>query len=388
MLKMMENVSFRISLEQAMDIAIPCAGHPDEQRVALTPMGVQELAAAGHAIYVERGAGLGSGFADSDYGTAGARIVYSPTELYGRGQLLVTVDGIPESALQLLRPGQIVCGFLLLTVVRRRMLTALAAARVSTLSYELIQRENGALPVLLPMSEIAGRLLPQLAAHLLETPSGGRGILLAPIPGVPSAEVVILGAGTVGVNAAYGFSAWGVQTTVLDQDIERLRRAERICRGRITTRLSTVSTISQVAPFADVLIGAVQTPGDRSPELVSVAQVRTMKPRSVIIDVAIDQGGCIATSRPTNHLDPTYLAEGVLHYAVPNIPSAVARTASHALNSALLPYIQRIADTGFERARAADPALARGVGLVEGGPVTAQVAAALAEPPILTERSR
>jgi alanine dehydrogenase len=371
-----------------MDIAIPLAEHPDEQRVALTPAGVQELTAAGHAVYVERGAGLGAGFADSDYSAAGARIVYSATEIFGRGQLLITVNGVSESALQLVRPGQIVCGFLLLTVVRRRMLAALAAAGVSTLSYELIQRENGALPVLAPMSEIAGRLLPQLAAHLLETPSGGRGILLAPIPGVPSAEVVILGAGTVGVNAAYGFSAWGVQTTVLDKDIERLRRAERICRGRITTRLSTVSTIAQVVPFADALIGAVQTPGDRVPQLVSAAQVRTMKPRSVIIDVSIDQGGCIATSRPTTHEEPTYLAEGVLHYAVPNIPSAVARTASHAFNNALLPYIQRIADTGIERARAADPALAHGIGLLEGAPTTAQVAAALADPPALRERSR
>jgi alanine dehydrogenase len=286
-----------------------------------------------------------------------------------------------------LRPGQIVCGFLLLTVVRRRMLAALAAAGISTLSYELIQRESGALPVLAPMSEIAGRLLPQIAAHLLETPSGGRGILLAPIPGVPSAEVIILGAGTVGVNAAYGFSAWGVQTTVLDQDIERLRRAERICRGRITTRLSTVSTIAQVVPFADVLVGAVQTPGERTPQLVSAAQVRTMKPRSVIIDVAIDQGGCIATSRPTSHQEPTYLANGVLHYAVPNIPSAVARTASHALTNALLPSILRIAATGLERARAADPALGRGVGLLEGAPATTQVAAALAESPVLRERS-
>jgi alanine dehydrogenase len=371
-----------------MDIAIPCAGHPDEQRIALTPAGLRELVVDGHAVYVERGAGLGAGFDDSDFSAAGAQIAYSSEEIYGRGQLLLTIDGVPESALHLLRPGQIVCGFLMLTVVRRRMLAALAAARVSTLSYELIQRESGELPVLVPMSEIAGRLLPQLAAHLLETPSGGRGILLAPIPGVPSAEVVILGAGTVGVNAAYGFSAWGVSTTVLDCDIERLRRAERLCHGRITTRLSTASAIAQVVSFADVLIGAVQTPGDRAPQLVSAAHVRAMKLRSAIIDVSIDQGGCIATSRPTTHQEPTYLVDGVLHYAVPNIPSAVARTASQALNNALLPYIQRIADTGIERAGAGDPALAHGVGLLDGAPATPQVAAALAEPPALTERSR
>jgi len=371
-----------------MGIAIPRAAQSDEQRVALTPAGVQDLTDAGHAVYVERGAGLGAGFADSDYSAAGAQIVYSAVEVYGRGQLLVTVDGVPESALVLLRPGQILCGFLLLPVMRRRMLAALARAGVSTLSYEQIQDANGALPVLVPMSEIVGRLLPQLAAHLLETPSGGRGILLAPIPGIPSAEVVILGAGTVGVNAAYGFTAWGVQTTVLDGDIARLRSAERICRGRITTRLSTPSTIAQVVPFADVLIGAVQTPGERAPQLVSAAHVRTMKPRSVIVDVSIDRGGCVATSRPTTHREPTYLAEGVLHYAVPNIPSAVARTAAHALNNALVPLIMHIAAAGLERACVDDDAIARGVGLLDGAPATTHVAAALAEPAGSSERSR
>jgi alanine dehydrogenase len=360
-----------------MDIAILRAGHSDEQRVALTPTGAQMLIAAGHTVYVEHNAGAAAGFADGAFGDVGAQIVYGMDEIYLRGQILVTVDGVPESALRLLRPGQIVCGFLLLTVNPRQTLAAFAAARVSTLSYELIQCDNGALPVLMPMSEIAGRMLPQIAAHLLETPSGGRGILLTPIPSVSSAEVVILGAGTVGVNAAYGFSAWGVQTTVLDRDIQRLRRAERICRGRITTRLSVVSTIAQVLPFADVLIGAVQTPGERVPQLVSLAQVKTMKPHSVIIDVAIDQGGCIATSRPTTHREPTYRVADVLHYAVPNIPSAVARTAAHALNNALLPYIQRIADAGLERAVAQDTTLARGVGLLHGAPAMLHIATAL-----------
>jgi alanine dehydrogenase len=307
--------------------------------------------------------------------------VYSEEAIYGRGRLLVTVDGIAESALAFVRPDHIVCGFLLLAVIRRKLLAALAARGASTFSYELVQHERGDLPVLAPMSEITGRLLPQLAARLLETPSGGRGILLAPVPGVPSAEVAILGAGTVGVNAAYGFSAWGVQTTVLDQDIGRLRRAERICRGRITTRLSTISAIEQVLPFADVLIGAVQTPGAPPPRLVSDAQVALMKPRSVVIDVSIDQGGCIATSRPTSHADPTYLAHGVLHYAVPNIPSVVSRTASHALNNALLPYILHIATLDIDRARDHDPALARGIGLLRGAPTTPQIAAALGSMP-------
>lgn len=360
-----------------MDIAIPRADHTGEQRVALTPAGVQTLTSAGHAVYVEQGAGVEAGFTDAAFVEAGAQIVYGPEEIYTRGDLLVTVNGVPETALSLLRPGHTLCGFLHLAVMPRRTLAELAAAKVSTLSYELIQRDDGVMPVLLPMSEITGRLLPQLAGHLLETPSGGRGILLAPIPGISSAEVVILGAGTVGVNAASGFSAGGVQTTVLDHDIERLRRCEHICHGRVTTRLCTESALAQVLPFADVLIGAILVPGDRAPCLVSAALVKTMKPRSVIIDVAIDQGGCIATSRPTTHREPTYIADGVLHYAVPNIPSAVSRTSAHALNNALLPYIQAITSMGLERAAAHNAALARAIGLMRGLPTTPTMAAAL-----------
>ncbi len=363
-----------------MDIAIPRASLADEQRIALTPAGVQALVGTGHTVYIESGAGVGAGFADAAFGDVGAKIVYSSQEIYARGELIVTVDGVTDPAIRHIGRGQVLCGFLRLAVMQRRTLGMLAAAGVSTLSYELIRRDNGAMPVLMPMSEIAGRLLPQLAAHLLETPSGGRGTLLAPIPGVPSAEVVILGAGTVGVNAAYGFTAWGVQTTVLDHDIERLRNCERICRGRVTTRLSTESAIDHVLPFADVLIGAIHVPGDRAPQIVRQEQVKLMKPRSVIVDVAINQGGCVATSRPTTHHDPTFIAEGVLHYAVPNIPSAVARTAAHALNNALLPYIQAIADTGLDRAIADDTALARGIGLVGGVPATPQVLAALGAP--------
>jgi len=354
--------------EAPINIAIPQAYRPDEQRVALTPAGVRSLYSVGHRVYIARGAGASAGFDDADFSDAGARIVYSSDELYSRGELIVSIDGVPESMFGTLRPGQIICGFLHMTMLPQRTLAALAATGVSTLSYELIQRDDGVMPVLMPMSEIAGRLLPQLAAHLLETPSGGRGTLLAPIPGVPSAEVVILGAGTVGANAAYGFTAWGVQTTVLDHDIDRLRCCERICSGRITTRLTTESAIVQAVQFADVLIGAVHVPGGRAPQLVSRQHVAMMKPRSVIIDVAIDQGGCIATSRPTTHGDPTYLAEGVIHYAVPNIPSSVVRTASHALNNALLPYILAIAGMGLDRAVASDAALARSVGLNRGSP--------------------
>lgn len=362
-----------------MDIAIPRACLADEQRIALTPAGVQALVSAGHTIYVESGAGVGAGFADTTFSAAGAKIVYSPEEIYMRGTLIVTVDGAPEAAIRRMRRGQVLCGFLSLAVMHRRMQEALAASGVSTLSYELIRRKNGAMPVLIPMSEITGRLLPQIAGHLLETPSGGRGTLLAPIPGIPSAEVVILGAGTVGVNAAYGFTAWGVQTTVLDHDVERLRNCERICRGRVTTRLSTESAVEHVLPFADVLIGAIHVPGNRAPLLVSQGQVKLMKSRSVIIDVAINEGGCVATSRPTTHRDPTYITEGVLHYAVPNIPSAVARTAAHALNNALLPYIQAIADRGLERAAVTDAALARGCNLVGRRPVMPLNEAALGE---------
>jgi alanine dehydrogenase len=371
-----------------MDIAIPHAEMPDEQRVALTPAGVQALTSAGHTVYVACGAGAAAGFSDADFDAAGARIVYHPDEIYTRGQLLLTVDGVPETALPLLRSSQIVCGFLHLAMLPQRMRAALAASGVNTLSYELIRRDDGALPLLMPMSEITGRLLPQLAAHLLETPSGGRGTLLTSIPGVPSAEVVILGAGTVGINAAYGFTAWGVQTSVLDHNLDHLRLCERICRGRVTTRLCTASAVAQAVQFADVLIGAVHVPGQRAPQLVHREHVAAMKPRSVIIDVAIDQGGCVATSRPTTHRDPTYLAEGVLHYAVPNIPSAVVRTAAHALNNALLPYVQAIADVGLERAAASDGALARAIGLSGEGPASERTPAlgAFASQPSTAQR--
>jgi alanine dehydrogenase len=345
-----------------MNIAIPNAYRPDELRVALTPAGVRALTSAGHRVYVACGAGASAGFDDAAFSAAGAQIAYSADEIYTRGDLLLTIDGVPQAMLAMLRPRQIVCGFLHLALLPQRARASLADSGVSTVSYELIQRPSGVMPVLLPMSEIAGRLLPQIAGRLLETPSGGRGTLLAPIPGVPSAEVVILGAGTVGINAAFGFAAAGVQTTVLDHDIDKLRDCERLCRGQVTTRLTTESAIAQAVQFADVLIGAVHVPGDRAPLLVSRQHVAMMKPRSVIIDVAIDEGGCIATSRPTTHRDPTYITEGVIHYAVPNIPSAVVRTAAHALNNALLPYIQVIADLGLDQAAAQDPALARSVG--------------------------
>jgi alanine dehydrogenase len=367
-----------------MEIAIPRACQPDEQRVALTPAGAQALIRAGHTLYVEHDAGVGAGFADPDYIAAGAQVVYSTAEVYARGDLLVTVDGVPDWAIAWLRPGQLLCGFLRLSVMQRRKLEALAHARISTLSYELIRDDDGVLPVLLPMSEITGRLLPQLAARLLETPSGGRGTLLVPTPGVPSAEVVILGAGTAGVNAAYGFSAWGVHTTVLDHDIERLRNCERICRGHVTTRLTTEHAIEHVLPFADVLIGAVHVPGERTPVLVREEHIKLMKPRSAVIDVSITQGGCIATSRPTTHRDPTFLAAGVLHYAVPNITSAVARTAAHALNNALLPFVIQIADAGLQQAIALDTSLARAIGLLHGTPVAQQVVAALQAHPTNT----
>lgn len=360
-----------------MDIAIPRAWQPDEQRVALTPAGVQTLISAGHTIYVEHNAGLGSAFTDDDYNNVGAHIVYSPNEIYGRGDFIATIRGVPDEAMSLMRPGQIIGGFLHLAVKHRRTLEAFADAKLSTVSLELIRGKGGVLPVRQPISEITGRLLPQLAAHLLETPSGGRGILLVPVPGIPSAEVVIVGAGVVGVNAAYGFTAWGVQTTVLDNQIERLRRCERICRGRVTTRLCTDSVLESVLPFADVLIGAAHIPGDRTPKLVSRDMVKTMKPHSVIIDVAINQGGCIETSRPTSHHAPTYMVEDVLHYAVPNITSGVARTATHALNNALTPYLQKIADAGLERAITEEPALAHGVGFMHGQPIFPKVAEAL-----------
>ena len=343
-----------------MDIGIPRERRPDENRVGLTPAGVQLLLADGHRCYVEQGAGLGAGFADEDFARAGAQMVYSGEEAYGRAELVLKVSRPTAEELAWLRAGQTVMAFWHLAAASPDNLEQLLRQNITAIAYETIQSDDGALPVLKPMSMIAGRMSASIAAGLLRNDRGGKGILLGGVPGVPPAEVVILGAGVVGSSAARAFLGLGASVYVLDHNMQRLEQlAER--HPHVVTMISHSFNVQKVARFADVLVGAVLVPGTRAPVVVTREMVRAMRPRSVILDIAIDQGGCVETSRPTAHRTPIFVEENVIHYCVPNMPGVLGRTATHALNNATWPFMQLIATHGAEAAIAQNPALARGV---------------------------
>ncbi|HET7089726.1 MAG TPA: alanine dehydrogenase [Anaerolineae bacterium] len=361
-----------------MHIGIPCERRPNEYRVGLTPAGVELLTAGGHHCYVERSAGRGAGFSDVDYERAGARIVYSPEEAYGRADLVLKVSRPIAEEVGWLRDGCILMGFLHLAAGRRERVEGLLDKRVTAIAYETIQNDDGSLPVLKPLSQAAGRMAPQVAATLLQNDRGGKGILLGGVPGVPPAEVVIIGAGTFGTAAARAFLGAGASVYVLDRDLWRLQQLDEMHQGGgLVTMVSHPFNIRKVARFADVLVGAVLEPGARAPIVVTREMVQSMRPRSVIMDVSIDQGGCVETSRPTTHRDPTYVEEGVIHYCVPNMTAVVARTATHALNIAAWPLIWEIAHKGLDAALGSLPALRRGVATRDGRVVNAALAAAL-----------
>lgn len=319
-----------------MDLSLPGA-RSDERRVAVTPDGCAALVAAGHRLIVEVGAGAGAGYADSDYSAAGAQMVWSPDEAFGRADLVLCLARPSAQEVALMREGCALAGFLHLATAPAGLLEALAARRITALALELYQ-EGDERPVLAAIGDIAGRLAPQLAARWLETRAGeppGRGVLLSGTPGVPPAEVVILGAGTVGARAARSFLALGAQVTLLDHDVRRLRALEPLLHGACLVHASA-PTIARSTAYADVLVGAVNAPGQRAPVLVSEDDVRGMRGGAVIIDYSIDQGGCVATSRPTHLEAPVYVAHGVLHCCLPNTTALVARTASHAISHELV----------------------------------------------------
>jgi alanine dehydrogenase len=343
--------------------------------VGLTPAGVQLLAADGHRCYVERGAGLGAGFNDEDFAQAGAQIVYSGEEAYGRADVVAKVARPTAEELAWLRAGQTVMAFWHLASASPDNLETLLQQNITAIAYETIQSDDGTLPVLRPMSQIAGRMAANIAAALLRNDRGGKGILLGGVPGVPPAEVVILGAGVVGAHAARSFQGLGANVTVLDHNVRRLE-ALLEQGGALTTMVSHTFNIQKVVRFADVLVGAVLTPGARTPVLVTREMVRSMRPRSVLIDVAIDQGGCVETSRPTSHRTSTFIEENMLHYCVPNMPGVLGRTATHALNNATWPLVQQVAAQGVAAAMQANPALARGVA-THAGNIVAQTLAAV-----------
>jgi len=357
-------------------IGVPKERKEGENRVAMTPAGVEELTKAGHRVLVQRAAGAGSGILDDEYAAAGAELVSETVEIYERADMVVKVKEPEPEEFPYLREGQILFTYLHLAAfpeLTRRLLDA----KVTAIGYETIQLPNGTLPLLRPMSEVAGRMAVQVGAQYLEKTYGGRGVLLAGVPGVPPADVVIIGAGTVGTSAAHMALGMGAQVTLIDKDANRLRYLEEILHGHRITVMSNRHNIERSVAYADLVIGAVLVPGARAPQLVTEDMVRQMKQGAVIVDVAIDQGGCVETAdRVTSHKDPTYVKHGVIHYAVPNMPGAVPRTSTWALTNATLPYIQQLADQGFLTAVQRDPALAKGVNCYAGHVTLAGVAEA------------
>jgi alanine dehydrogenase len=349
-----------------MNIGIPKEVRSYEYRVGLTPPAVDALVRHGTKVFVEHDAGQGAGFPDRAYEVVGAQIVYSADEVYGRADMVVKVTRPRQEEYAYFRPEQTILSFLHLAVASPDLLLALEEKLVTAIAYEMIQADDGRLPVLLPTSQLSGRLAPLIAGQMLDSFQGGRGILLSGLPGIAPAAVVILGAGVLGKNAARSFYGLGTQVTMLDKNIQQLRSIEKEFNRHITTMLATPYNIAKAVSFADVLIGAVSIPGERAPIVVTRQMVRQMSPRAAIIDFAIDSGGCIETSRPTNHASPTYIEEGVLHYCVPNVPARVARTASYVLSNAILPYLQRIQKADDIMSV---PELQRGVNVWEGQPV-------------------
>ena len=360
-----------------MIVGVPREIQTGEQRVALTPAGTHALVEAGHRVLVERGAGEGSGIRDHDYGAAGAALC-AVDEVWGAAELVLKVkEPVPEEHGRL-RPGLTLFTYLHLAAAPE-LGRELQRARVRAIAYETVERPDGALPLLTPMSEVAGRLAAQEGAFYLGRARGGRGILLSGVPGVPRGNVAVIGAGTVGLNAARVAVGLGADVSLLDVNLDRLRHADEVFGGRVATLGSNSFNIAQATQRADLVIGAVLVPGARAPRLVTETMVERMKPGAVIVDVAVDQGGCVATIRPTTLADPVYVRSGVVHYGVANIPALVPRTSTFALVNATLPYALALAARGAVEAVRRDPALARGVNVWGGAVVHPGVAAALGE---------
>ncbi len=332
-----------------------------EGRVALIPATVKALVSRGHAVFVEDGAGEKSRFGNEDYRKLGANIVYTADEIFGRSDIVLKVAPPTREEYQKMKPEQIVFAAFGLPIVRKELVESLLTKKIAAFGYEAIQENDGSHPILLPMSEIAGQLSIISASHFLQTNQGGRGILLGGVAGVPSATVVILGAGVAGTCAARTAIGLGAQVIMLDKNINRLRRINDLFERRVITVVSNRYNIEKAVRFADVLIGAILVPGERSPLLVSREMVRQMRPKSIIIDISIDEGGCVETSRPITIYDPPYLEENVLHYPVPNMPAMVSRTATYALANAFLAYLIELVENGLEEALRKNAALRRGL---------------------------
>jgi alanine dehydrogenase len=357
-----------------MIVGVPREIKLDEYRVAMLPVGVEELTAAGHTVLLEAGAGLGSGIPDVQYASAGATVLAEAGELWERAQLIVKVKEPQSAELPRLRPGQVV--FTYFHFAADEALTrAVLASGITAIAYETLRDAKGTLPLLTPMSEVAGRMSIQEGAKYLERPQEGRGILLSGVPGVAPAEVAILGGGVVGSNAARIAAGLGASVRILDINHDRLRYLDEIMPPNVTTLYSDRHTILESIERADLVVGAILITGARAPRLVRRPDLARMKPGAVIVDVAIDQGGCIETSRPTTHRNPTYLVDGVVHYCVTNMPGAVGRTSTYALCNVTLPYVQVLANHGWRSAATEHSGIAEGIN-IDAGRITNRAVAA------------
>ncbi|CAN5599832.1 MAG: alanine dehydrogenase [Pyrinomonadaceae bacterium] len=348
-----------------MIVGLPKEIKDNEYRVGLTPAGVRALTDAGHQVVVERTAGEGSGFEDGLYQKAGAQILGSPDEVWAQGEMIVKVKEPIKPEYPRMREGQVLFTYLHLAP-DKQLTEQLLKRKVNGIAYETITDRRGGLPLLTPMSEVAGRMAIQVGAHYLEKMSGGRGILLGGVPGVPAARVVIIGGGVVGTNAAKIAVGMGAHVTMIDNNLDRLRELDDIFLSKISTLASSAYMIHDAVSQADLIVGAVLVPGASAPRLVTRGMLKDVPNGAVIVDVAVDQGGCIETTHPTTHSDPTYYVEGVLHYCVANMPGAVPRTSTFALTNATLPYALRLANRGFFEAISSDSGLKAGVNTYAG----------------------
>ncbi len=358
-----------------MRIGIPKEIKDSEYRVGMTPTGVRELVAHGHDVVVERDAGVGIGAADSTYEDSGAQVLASAAEVFAAAEMIVKVKEPQAVEVAMLRPQQVLFTYLHLAA-DRALTEGLLAAQIVGIAYETVTAEDGSLPLLAPMSEVAGRLSIQAGARSLERDAGGRGVLLGGVPGVPAAEVLIVGGGTVGTNAIQMALGLEARVTVLDKSLPRLRALEAQFGGQLNTVYATRDAMSRYVPHADLVVGAVLVPGAAAPKLLTRELLRTMQPGAVLVDVSIDQGGVAETSRATTHEDPVYIVDDVVHYCVANMPGAVPRTSTYALTNATLPAVLELADQGYAQALANNPHLAKGLNVHRGAITHPAVAAA------------
>jgi alanine dehydrogenase len=364
--------------ETLAKVGVPKEIKDNEYRVAITLAGVKSLVSEGHTVYVEKNAGIGSGMTDEEYKAAGAKILPDPAAIFGEADLILKVKEPQASEVALLRKGQLLFTYLHLAAAPK-LAVDLAKTGATCIAYETVQLANGQLPLLTPMSEIAGRLATQIGANYLERPMGGRGVLLGGVPGVEPGEVIIIGGGVVGTNAAKIALGLGARVTIFDLSLERLRYLDDVFGGQVRTVFSVGHYLESLIPNADLVIGAVLIPGKQAPRIVTRDMVKKMKKGSVIVDVAIDQGGCIETIHATTHSQPIYEVDGVVHYGVANIPGAVPWTSTRALTNATMPYAAKLAKFGYQAALD-DPALHLGVNIHEGQIVHAGVQEAVGSP--------